>query len=731
MKTVNETVTGKNGFGTFAGVFTPSILTILGVILYLRIGWVVGNAGLLGALLIIGLSHLISLTTGFSVASIATNRTVRTGGAYFMISRSLGPAAGAALGIPLYLAQAISVTFYVIGFTESLSQLSPSLDPRIAGSATCVILALISYRSAATAIRVQYFVMAAIVASLVSIFLGGSATPPVSVNWWNGSGASFSEVFAVFFPAVTGIMAGVSMSGDLRDPRRSLPVGTIAAILVGMVIYIAVPVWLAMNYDSQTLTSRLDVVWMISRIPSLVYVGIWGATLSSALGSFLAAPRTLQALSQDRIGFSIFARGHGANNEPRLGLLLTFVLAEVGILLGNLDVIAPILTMFFLATYGVTNLAFGLEQWASSPNFRPAFRVPSWVGLVGAFACFYVMSIIHLPAMLVAVLICSGIYVTAKRRLLDTTYGDARHGIWSALVLTALQQLRRTRFHGLNWRPHLVVLAGNLAKRSYLLELGSAIVQDRGMVTYLHLLKGPVDEEAPRRRDILKALEHHFAEEYPNVFCRVDIVDDVYRGAVSSVMSQGLGVLEPNTVILGWLTKKARAEAYVRMLDDLLRLDRSLLVVHFDPERGYGMGRRIDIWWRGLRSNGALMLMLAFLLNSHDRFRHASIRVITAVEDENQQRAAESRLGEILLKSRLDITSRVLLRNGRPIQEIMREESRESDLALVGLQLPRETDGGARSFVEQYAGILEALPTTILVGSAPSFVGTPVLFDEE
>ncbi len=727
---MNDALTGKNGFGTLGGVFTPSILTILGVILYLRLGWVVGNVGLLGALLIVGLSHLISLTTGLSVASIATNRTVRTGGAYFMISRSLGPAAGAALGIPLYLAQAISVTFYIIGFTESLSQLAPTLDPRISGSATCIGLALISNRSAETAIRVQYFVMVAIGLSLISVFAGGSPDPPASVTWWNGGGASFSAVFAVFFPAVTGIMAGVSLSGDLKNPRRALPIGTISAILVGLVIYVSVPIWLAVNYDSVTLTSRLDVVWLVSRIPALVYVGIWGATLSSALGSFLAAPRTLQALSLDRIGFSLFARGHGPNKEPRLGLGLTFVLAEIGILLGDLDLIAPILTMFFLATYGVTNLAFGLEKWASSPNFRPGFRVPSWVGLVGAFACFYVMSIINLPAMLVAVLICAIIYVTAKRRLLDTTYGDARHGIWSALVLTSLQQLRRARYHGLNWRPHLVVLAGNLAKRSYLLELGSAIVQDRGMVTYLHLLKGTVAEEAARRREILCALEHQFTEDYPNVLCRVDIVDDVYRGAVSSVMAQGLGILEPNTVILGWLTKPERAEAYSRMLGDLLKLDRSLLVVHFDPEKGYGLGRRIDIWWRGLRSNGALMLMLAFLLNSHDRFRNASIRVITAVDEVDQQQEAKARLDEILMKSRLDITSRVLLRNDRPIQEIMREESRDSDLALVGLQLPRNPDE-APSFVEQYARILRALPTTILVGSAPSFVGTPVLFDEE
>ncbi|GAB4236018.1 MAG: Na-K-Cl cotransporter [Acidobacteriota bacterium] len=716
-------------FGAFSGVFTPSILTILGVVMYLRFGWVVGNAGLGGALLIVVLAHLISFATGLSVASIATNRRVGVGGAYFMISRALGPALGAAIGFPLFLAQALSVTFYIVGFAESLSYLFPGIDVTLVGTVTCLALTLVSLKSANLAIKVQFLIMGGIALSLASFFSGHGPNPPETIVWWRDDAAPFGQVFAVFFPAVTGIMAGVSMSGDLQDPSRALPRGTIGAILVGFAIYMIFPIWLALNADLETLRTDLNVVWDISRFPSLIYVGIWGATLSSALGSILAAPRTLQALASDRLFFSWFAKGSGPSNEPRNGLILTFVLAEVGILLGSLDAIAPVLTMFFLVTYGMTNLAFGLERWAASPSFRPTFQPPAWIGLAGGLACFYVMGLLNFLAMIAALVVCGLIYVAAERRTLTTTYGDARHGIWSALVQLALQRLRRVEYHPMNWRPNLIILGGNLAKRAHLLELGSAVVQDRGLVTYFHLIPGEVEELADKRKELQEILDRQFAEDYPNVFCRVDIVEDLYRGIVLTVQSYGVGGFEANAVMLGWLRKPERTAGYVKMLRDVWNLDKSLLLVKFDPERGYGLRRRIDIWWRGLHGNGALMLLLAFLLTCDERWRQARVRVITVVEDERRQAMARANLTQILQKTRLEAEPVVLLQEGRSIHDIMDEESRRADLVMVGMRMP-EANEDPRSFLEQYNSLLDGLPTTLLVASAPEFRGGPVLFDQ-
>ena len=529
-------------FGTFAGVFTPSVLTILGVIMYLRVGWVTGQMGVLGAISIILLAHLITIATGLSVSSIATNRTVGVGGAYNIISRSLGAPAGAAIGIPLFLAQALSVAFYVVGFTESVDlflagwgwQLG-AVPGKIISSCVLIVLCAMSARNAALAIKAQYVVMGAIALSLLAVFTGGGPNPPEEIEWLGGGtgGESFSVVFAVFFPAVTGIMAGVGMSGDLKDPRKSLPLGTMSAIGVGLVVYLALPVWLAMNASSEELVADNYILFKLSSVSALVFLGVWGATISSAIGSILTAPRTLQALAGDGLVPRLFGRSGGKNNEPVVGLFITFALAEAGILLGDLNFIAPILTMFFLATYGLTNLACGLERWASSPSFRPAYQLPAVISITGALACFYVMSIINLPAMLAAMLFSAAIFLLIERRDLGTTFGDARHGIWSALVRSALLRLHAAPFHPENWRPNLIVLGGNPIKRPWLLHFGSAIVQDRGIVSYFHLLTGSVAERANDRKLLIAELEGTLSERLPGVFYRVDIVDDLYPGVVS------------------------------------------------------------------------------------------------------------------------------------------------------------------------------------------------------
>lgn len=718
---------GPRRFGWFSGVFTPSILTILGVIMYLRFGWVVGQVGLGGALLIVALSHLITGTTGLSIASIATNRRVRTGGAYYMISRSLGSATGASIGIPLFLAQALSITFYVVGFVESLSLLVPELDARLWGSIVLVLLTAISLRSAELAIRVQYFVMGAIALSLLSFFLGSSPHPPSEITWF-ANGAPFASVFAVFFPAVTGIMAGVSMSGDLRDPRSAIPRGTMVAIAVGLAVYLVIPLLMALRLSPEQMVRNRYAMWSVSLLPQLIYVGVWGATLSSAVGSILGAPRTLQALAKDGLAPKFFARGFGPGDEPRIGLVFSFALAEVGILLGNLDVIAPILTMFFLATYGMTNLACGLERWASTPSFRPSFKVPSWLSILGALGSFYVMSIIHLPAMLGALGISALIFVYVERKDLGHTLGDAWHGIWAALVRSAILKLRSASYHPQNWRPNLLIFGGVPGKRTHLLEIGCSLVQDRGLVTYFALIRGKVSLLVDRRRKLLDQVREAVGTTHPTALARVDIVPDLYDGIVSVAQSYGIGPFEPNTVMLGWPRKAERHQRYLEMMLDLVSMDKSLLLVHKGETLLTGKRSLVHVWWGGLKGNGGLMLLLAFLLKANEQWSQAEFSVLTIVPDDEDIATLEASLGQMLEQARVDAQPVVIPRRSRSIADIMRAHSATADLAVIGLGLPQEGEE-AQAFFQRTDRLLEPLPTTLLVYSAQHFQGEPVLFD--
>ncbi|NNM32399.1 MAG: sodium transporter, partial [Gemmatimonadetes bacterium] len=341
-------------FGTFAGVFAPTLLTILGVIMYLRLPWVVGNAGLLGGLAIIGLAVGITAATGLSLSSIATNTRIGAGGPYAIISKSLGFEIGGSVGVPLYLSQALVVAMYIFGLREGWNWIFPAHPPILVDLIAFATIIGIAYVSADLAFRIQYVILAIIIASLVAVLgnLGvwNSGTAIHLVGDYQGgpedgfSGTTFWAVFAVFFPAATGIMAGANMSGELRNPRKSIPLGTLSAIGISTVIYVALAVWSAKAADPGMLTSNYTIMADRSLWAPLVIAGLLGATFSSALSSLVGAPRILAALGRDRIlpGGPWLSVTHGG--EPRRAMLVTGVIVLAGLMTRDLNAIAPLIT---------------------------------------------------------------------------------------------------------------------------------------------------------------------------------------------------------------------------------------------------------------------------------------------------------------------------------------------------------------------------------------------------
>lgn len=713
------------GFGTFKGVFVPSVLTILGVIMYLRFGWVLGQVGLAKTLLIVTLATLITFLTALSMSALATNRRVGGGGAYFIISRSLGVEAGAAVGLPLFFAQALGVSFYIAGFSEALAGVFPGVDPRTAGVVTLCALTALAYISADMALRAQLVILALIVASLVSFFAGAPVGPELVPSSEPVVRFPFWAVFAVFFPAVTGIEAGIAMSGDLKNPSRSLPLGTLVAIGVGFSVYLLIPIFLAQRVpDLDRLVSDTMIMRDVAKWGGLIVVGVWCAALSSGMGAMLGAPRTLQALARDGVLPRAMGRGFGKNNDPRIATLIAFLIALGGILAGDLNVIAPVLSMFFLTSYGVLNVSAGLEATIGTPSWRPAFRIPGWVSLFGALGCFAVMFMINAGATILALLVSAAVYAIMKRRSIRGQWGDMKYGIYMLAARSALRQLEGMKPDERTWKPNILVFSGAPTRRWHLIELAHAISGNQNFLTVATFL--PESAWSAEREDtasdaIRSFLHRRGIEAHVKIFRG----SAPLPGALELIRGYGFGSLEPNTVLIGESQDEDSFPAFARLTLDLYRSRRNLVIVrepaHEEADAPSLLhGARIDIWWRGDHANIGLMLTLAYTMKRSAGWTSAGLVIRQIVDSDESRGDAERILQEYIQTQRIEAKVDVMVKDRPDVFEMMRETSRDTDLVLMGIRPPEEGED-LDVYTSSYRRLVintEGLPPSALVLAA-------------
>jgi amino acid transporter len=722
---LNSTTASAGRFGTFAGVFTPNVLTILGVIMFLRFGQVVGQSGIYHALLIVLCAKLITSLTAVSLAAISTNTRLRGGGAYYMISRSLGMEFGGAIGIVFYLAQAVSVAMYVIGFTEALQSALPGLPLSFVQTATIVNVAVFIsvFIGAGWTIKMQYGILAILGLSLVSFFIGGVGSFSFATLNQNlapnyAPGASGLTMFALFFPAVTGIMAGANMSGDLTDPGKSIPRGTFSAIGVTALIYLAMAVVLGGSRPQNVLTEDTLVVMNIAFMPSLIIAGVLAATLSSALGSMMGAPRILQALARDDVFRSLrpLSRGSGPTNEPRPAILLTLVVSQASIMLADLDTIAPIITMFFMVTYGMLNLACFYESYARNPSFRPSFRYSHWIiALAGAVGCGVAMVVISPIWAIAAILAMSAIYWRIRRLELSARWGDVHSGMAFERARRALLRLEEEAYHPKNWRPSILGLAGTTWSRHHIAEYGYWLTAGRGILTLGQVITGEINDRIEQRVSAEERLRKFIRTEELNAFAAVVVEDSLLEGVKALVQCHGIGGIRPNLVLLSWSDDPERVKVYSDILRLLRNLKRSIVIVKCDEtrERWTAPEGTIDIWWNG-RRDGPLMLLLAHLLVQNPDFRHRSTRLIHCVPKEQARTESSQHLTEILSQARIDATPMTVIAEDR--DDAIVQISAKAAVVVRGFD-PAE-EGRERLFSAAHQRLMNELTTVILVHSA-------------
>ncbi len=700
--------------------------------MYLRFGWVVGQMGLVKTLLIVTISTAITFITGLSISAIATDQVVRAGGAYYMISRSLGIETGGAVGIPLYFAQAFSVALYTIGFAESVIQAFPGVPISITVLAlvTTIAVTALALKSADIAIKAQYVIMAAIILSLISLVFGHNAPPTELPVPEDGSNVGFWAVLAVFFPAVTGIMSGVNMSGDLKDPKKSIPTGTLAAVGVGYLIYMGIPLLLSSRADTNSLIADPLIMRKIAFWGDAILLGVWGATLSSAIGSILGAPRVLQALARDNIlpkRLRWLGYGHGPTDEPRLGTWFTLGVVLAVVFIGDLDAIAPVLTMFFLTTYMVLNVAAGIEGFLQSPSFRPTFRVPWYISLLGALGCIAIMFLINPGATVAAAVIVLTIYLWLERREIRTTWGDVRQGIWLSLVRTGLLNIADNA-DPKNWRPHLLVLSGAPTKRWHLIELATDFTHNRGLITVASIL--PTGARSLKQQEQIRSTIRDYLEKRGiQAFVKLIEADDTSTGAQQLVDTYGIGPLLPNTVLLGDTETddhQAR-QRYCQIIRKCHQAKRNIVILRNPPAKIPQLPKRIDVWWGGLQSNGGLMLILAYLLRTGMRWRSADIHLKLVVPSQAAAQAAQANLDQLIDTLSIGAQSKIIISEDKPFDDILKESSETADLVLMGLANPDE------GFADYYTSLQEktfGLPPTIFVLAAEDLAFSQLLQKE-
>lgn len=724
MTVKNIPSTAQTGrFGTFTGVFTPNILTILGIILFLRVGWVVGQAGLWGALAIVVLANLISFLTGLSLSAIATSMNVRAGGNYYLISRSLGLEVGGAIGIPLYLSQAISIAFYIIGFTEALLTIEffQQIDPRLIATAVALIFALIAYVGADFALRIQFFILAVLVVALVSFFAGGwNGSAPVNLAANYTLGNNFWTVFAVFFPAVTGIEVGISLSGDLKDPSKSIPRGTIASILVTAVIYILVVIWFATHLTADELINNNLAMQSVALVPGLILAGVWASTLSSALGSVLAAPRTLQAIAQDRVLPLWMAGKMGSQTEPRVAVLLSAAIAIVVIWLGDLNFVAPIISMFFLNTYGMVNLVASIENLVGNPSYRPRFKIPWYVSMLGAIGCYGAMFLISPVATVIAIVITYGVFFALERRQVQRTWGDVKSGIWTALARYALLQMETERTSPKNWRPNLIVFTGQPHNREQLVAVADWLSLGRGIVTFFQLIIGDVEKLVGKnlRETARRQIRNYIQDHGMTAFAEAEVVSDFKQGALTLAQAHGIGNLAPNSVLLGWSRTKHGRIMQVELMRQLVAIRKSVLFLNYDYVRGFGQKRIINVWWQGRGGNADLKLLLAYLIQRHGDWFQSQIRLLRIIDGQDGVTQTQAHLEQMLAQVRVEAEPMVIVREDprQTITQVIKANSANADLTLLGMKLPTAEEAAAYS--RRLDELIQAVGTVLLVRNA-------------
>lgn len=707
---MSELIQKKASFGTLP-VFLTAISTILGAVMFLRFGYAVGSVGFVGTLAIIAIGHLVTIPTSMAIAEIATNQKVEGGGEYYIISRSFGINIGASIGVALYLSQAISIAFYVIAFAEAFDPVIAWLadsygviisDKRmISIPAVLLLSALMLSKGADLGMKALYVVVFTLLVSLVFFFAGESAGDIVvgksTLINHVANGDEFFVVFAIIFPAFTGMTAGVGLSGDLKDPKKSIPWGTVSATITGMIAYVFIAYKLTMNATPEDLVSNPLIMSNIAIWGPIIPIGLAAATISSALGSIMVAPRTLQALAGDKIlpmsGMNAFlSKGSAKNNEPVNATLITILITLFFVSMGSIDTVAKVISMFFMVTYGAICTISFFQHFAADPSYRPAFKSKWYISLLGALMCLFLMFKMEPGYAVASILTMVLIYIGLSHSSGDKA-GMAK--IFQGVIFQLIRQIQvfiqKAEKDDESWRPSVICISGDSFERPTAFELMRWISHRYGFGTYLHYIKGYFSKEThDQSKEELARLIKVADLSDSNVYVDT-LVSPSYTTAIAQCLQLPSVSGKENNMILFEFSKKNPVG-----LEDIMENYSMVRTSGFDTcilassDKRMDIKSEIHIWITPSDFNNAnLMILLGYVIIGHPQWKKAEIK-ISAIAMAAQVIEEKDELLDLIKTGRLPISAHNvnIIEKKEDInnKQIINQYSKTADLTIIGFR---------------------------------------------
>ncbi|MCH9613361.1 MAG: hypothetical protein SP1CHLAM54_03600 [Chlamydiia bacterium] len=712
--------------GTIKGVFIPNILQMIGVILFMRLSWILGQVGLTKMTLIIGISSSLLIITSLSLMATLSNMKMEGGGSYYLISRTLGIEFGSAIGILISISQLVSVGLCISGFSLSLHEFIPHVPIQVIEVGTLTILMAITFLSTELVLKTQLLIFAILAVSITSIFLGGRSYIPESLAPVEtlGTGLSFWAAFALFFPATTGIEAGLSMSGDLKKPSRSIQFGTLASVVAAFLLYSSLAYFFWGQVPVNLLKSHPFIVFHLTKYGNLVMLGVWGATLSSAFGSILSGPRIVQAIAGDGMLPRILTK-------PLFTNLFLYGVLVVLLCTTDINHILPILTMTCLVTYGLINFVAFFEKLIHNPSYRPTFHIAKFIPLVGSIGCFVAMFLINAGAAFLVLALTIALCVWTFSRKVAGNFEDLRYSLCLYFINKGIFALSNLEKNAKSWRPHiLTIISGDVLDKN-LAFFSHALNQEKGFLTFGLSVNDKVQDN-PVPLMVKNDLNLYNIPSYVHI----NSTSELKHGPIEILANYGLGPLRPNTTIRQFEEKPSLP--FATFLLGASNNGKNTIILKSSPEtnvftRKNDHTKQINLWWGGeYRGNFELCLALSHLLQMSDNWQQAKICIKTVVKDQAMREKKTHQFERFNEKLRLQNLSFTAIEDvNEAFFPNLAGASEDADLTFLGLRSPNaeETSGSYQKYLQNHFEQTKSIKNIAYVLSGESLEFEKIFFE--